>query len=213
MTKSYWLAIDYLTNTVKKWLAPPVFPGEEEKTRRATFLNEFIGINLLFAALIAVAVLLGNNVPIRSQIIVILWLVLLALGWFILHRGRVDFVAFTLSVLSFAFLTGSNISLGTVRTPTTALYAIWILAVGILFRLPGTLIATGTSSLAVLALILAENAGLLPQPNYSVGVTQWLNYSTLFGMTAGMVYYGSRVTRDALAHAENEIGHRVTHRW
>lgn len=193
---------------LKNWLAPPVFQGDEEKTRRASFLNEFIGINLLVAALITVAVLLGNNVPTRSQIIVISWLAFLALGWLSLHKGRVALVALSLSVLCFAFLTGANISLGTVRTPTTALYVIWILVVGILFRLPGTLIATGASSLAVLALILAENAGLLPQPNYTVGITQWLNYTTLFGMTAGMVHYGSRVTRDALARAEKEIVQR-----
>jgi diguanylate cyclase (GGDEF)-like protein len=197
-----------MMNTIKRVLAPPVFPGDEEKTRRASFLNEFIGINLLFGALITVAVLLGNNVSTKSQIIVILWLVLLALGWLILHRGRVALVAFTLSAICFVFLTGASISLGTVRTPTTALYVIWILVVGILFQLPGILMAASASSLAVLGLILAENAGLLPQPNYSVGVTQWLNYTALFGMTAGMIYYGNRVTRNALVRAKNEIEQR-----
>ena len=197
-----------MMNTIKRVLAPPVFPGDEEKTRRASFLNEFIGINLLFGALITVAVLLGNNVSTKSQMIVILWLVLLALGWLILHRGRVALVAFTLSAICFVFLTGASISLGTVRTPTTALYVIWILVVGILFQLPGILMAASASSLAVLGLILAENAGLLPQPNYSVGVTQWLNYTALFGMTAGMIYYGNRVTRNALVRAKNEIEQR-----
>jgi diguanylate cyclase (GGDEF)-like protein len=197
-----------MMNTIKRVLAPPVFPGDEEKTRRASFLNEFIGINLLFGALITVAVLLGNNVSTKSQIIVMLWLVLLALGWLILHRGRVALVAFTLSAICFVFLTGASISLGTVRTPTTALYVIWILVVGILFQLPGILMAASASSLAVLGLILAENAGLLPQPNYSVGVTQWLNYTALFGMTAGMIYYGNRVTRNALVRAKNEIEQR-----
>ena len=80
--------------------------------------------------------------------------------------------------------------------------------VGILFQLPGILMAASASSLAVLGLILAENAGLLPQPNYSVGVTQWLNYTALFGMTAGMIYYGNRVTRNALVRAKNEIEQR-----
>ncbi len=193
---------------IKEWLAPPVFPGDEEKTRRASFLNEFICINLLFAGLITVAVLLGNNVPTRAQIIVTLWLVLLAMGWLIMRRGKITFIAFVLSILCFVFLTGANISLGTVRTPTTALYVIWILAVGILFQLRGVLIAISASSLAVLGLILAERAGLLPQPNYSVGVTQWMNYTALFCMTAGMVNYGNRVTRNALARAENELEQR-----
>jgi hypothetical protein len=54
VTKSCWLAIDGLTSTVKKWLAPPVFQGDDEKTRRASFLNEVICINLLFGALVKI---------------------------------------------------------------------------------------------------------------------------------------------------------------
>ncbi|MEI8031248.1 MAG: diguanylate cyclase [Comamonadaceae bacterium] len=194
--------------TIKRVLAPPVFPGDEEKTRRASFLNEVIGINLFFGTLVTVAVLLGDNVPTSSLIIGTSWLVMLTLGWRILHSGRITFVASALVIFFFVFLTGANISLGTVRTPTAAHYVIWILVVGILFQLPGILMATSASSLAVLGLILAENAGLLPQPNYSVGVTQWLNYTALFGMTAGMVYYGNRVTRNALVRAKNEIEQR-----
>ena len=142
MPKSYWLAIDGLTNTVKRWLAPPVFQGDEEKTRQAGFLNELIGINLLVAFLITAAVFLGNNVSTSSQIIAISWLVMLALAWRILRTGRISFIAFALSILCFVFLTAANISLGTVRTPTTSLYVIWILVVGMLFQLPGILIAT-----------------------------------------------------------------------
>ena len=197
-----------MMDTIKRVLAPPVFQGDVEKTRRASFLNELIGINLLVAVLIAAAVFLGNNVSTRSQIIAMSWLVVLALAWRILHSGRISFIAFALSILGFVFLTGANISLGTVRTPTAAFYVIWIIVVGVLFHLPGILMATSASSLAALGLILAENAGLLPQPNYSVGVTQWLNYTAVFGMTAVMVYYGSRVTRNALARAENEIDQR-----
>ncbi len=197
-----------MMTTIKRVLAPPVFPGDEEKTRRASFLNEVIGINLFFGTLVTVAVLLGDNVPTSSLIIGTSWLVMLTLGWRILHSGRITFVASALVIFFFVFLTGANISLGTVRTPTAAHYVIWILVVGILFQLPGILMATSASSLAVLGLILAENAGLLPQPNYSVGVTQWLNYTALFGMTAGMVYYGNRVTRNALVRAKNEIEQR-----
>ena len=197
-----------MMDTIKRVLAPPVFPGDEEKTRRASFLNELIGINLLVAVLIAAAVFLGNNVSTRSQIIAMSWLVVLALAWRILHSGRISFIAFALSILGFVFLTGANISLGTVRTPTAAFYVIWIIVVGVLFHLPGILMATSASSLAALGLILAENAGLLPQPNYSVGVTQWLNYTAVFGMTAGMVYYGNRITRNALVRAKNEIEQR-----
>ena len=197
-----------MLSKMKHWIAAPVFPGDEEKTRRASFLNEFIGVNLLFAGLIAVAVFVGSDVSVGSKMIPILWLLLLALGWRILHRGQVALVAFALPIVCFVVLTAANISLGTVRTPTTSLYVIWILVAGMLFQLPGILIATSVSSLAVLGLIIAENAAWLPQPNYSVGVTQWLNYSVLFCMTAGMVYYGNRTIRSALQLGEKEIEQR-----
>jgi PAS domain S-box-containing protein len=111
-------------------------------------------------------------------------------------------------ILLFIFLTGANISLGTIRTPMAATYLYWVILAGKLFQLPGILLSTVAGSLAVLGLIVAENSGLLPQPNYSVGLTQWMNFTALFGVTACMVYYGNRMTQNALTRAEDEIEQR-----
>ncbi len=197
-----------MIDTIKRRFAPPVFQGDEEKTRRANLLNEVIFICLFLAVLVIVAVLIGKNVPTSSLVIALLWLVALALGWRVMHSGRITLVAVTLPVFFFVFLTGANASLGTIRTPTAAIYVFWVILVGMLFQLPGILIATIASSLAVLGLILAENAGLLPSPNYSVGVTQWMNYTVLFGLTASMVFHSNRMTQKALARAEDEIEQR-----
>ncbi len=197
-----------MKNTLERWFQPPVFEDDEAKTRRASLLSAVMLISMALTALFIFGVFLGANVPTRSLIIGSLLLVALALGWRSMRSGRITLIAFTLVIVSFIFLTAAIISLGTIRTPSAAIYVFWVILVGMLFHLPGILVATIASSLAVLCLVLAENAGLLPQPDYSVGITQWLNYTALFGVTASMVYYGNRMTRNALTRAENEIEQR-----
>ena len=60
----------------------------------------------------------------------------------------------------------------------------------------------------MLGLILAENAGLLPRPDYSVGLMQWVTYTALFGLALFLTYQGNQVVRHALARAEAEIEQR-----
>jgi hypothetical protein len=112
-----------MLSKMKHWIAAPVFPGDEEKTRRASFLNEFVGVNLLFAGLIAVAVFVDSNVSVGSKMIPILWLLLLALGWRILHRGQVALVAFALPIVCFVVLTAANIAHR--RRPSTSFGSSW----------------------------------------------------------------------------------------
>ncbi len=197
-----------MTNAFIRLFAPPVFQGEEEKTRLASLLNEVILMSLVFTTLVIIAVLLGNTAPASSLFIAVLWLLVLTVSWRALRGGRTTLVALSLTILFFAFLTMANISLGTIRTPTAAFYVFWVILVGMVFKLPGILMATCASSLAVLGMILAENAKLLPLPNYSVGVTQWMNYTVLFSITASMVFYSNRMTQKALMRAENEIEQR-----
>ncbi len=188
-----------------RWLEPPVFEGDDVKTSRAGLLNEVIFISMAITAMLTLGSLLGKNTPDSARIIATLLLVLLALGWRSLRSGKIAFVALALPIVLFITFTGVSISLGTIRTPMAAGYLFWVILVGMLFQLPGILIASSASSLAVLGLILAENAGLLPQPDYSVGVTQWINYTVLFSVTASMVLHANRMTQSALARAENEI--------
>ncbi len=202
------LTFNDVTSALQRRLAAPVFQGDKEKTRRAALLKLVMSSSLFLTALIIVALLLGQNTPRSSLIIASAWLALLLQGWQLLQRGKVSFVAFALPILFFVFLTGANISLGTIRTPTAAIYVFWVILVGMLFKLPGILIATVSSSLAVLGLILAENAGLLPQPNYSVGITQWMNYTVLFALTAITVVHSNLTTENALTRAEDEIEKR-----
>ncbi len=197
-----------LIPAIRRWLVPPVFDGEPEKTRRADLLNLFAIVGLLLTLLSIVGVVLGRNVPVRILMLDVGFFLVLLLFRHMLHRGKLGPMMFFSTVLIFVHLTSLNVSLGTIRTPTAAMYLLWMITMGLLFQWRGIVMSTVASSLAILGLIMAENAGLLPQPNYSVGITQWIVSTAMFGMTAALTHYVNQITRLALERAKNEVEQR-----
>ena len=101
--------------------------------------------------------------------------------------------------------------LGTVRTPTTAMLMLLIIVAGQLFGRIGFALSTVSSSLVVLGLILAENASLLPEPDYVVNITQWISYTFIFFLTAVLTHYSFHKTASTLKTtiAEGEELHKT----
>lgn len=194
--------------SIKQWFAPPIFEGDEAKTRRARLLNAILSATLIYLLLVILIELFDGRIP-RSVISLNGIGVLLALILrYRLRRGKISFVGYGLSIVTFIWTTLVSANMGTVRTPTTASYVFIVILAGVLFDWRGILVSTVASSLAVLGLILAENAGLLIQPDYTVTFTQWFTYTGLFGITGGMVYFTLETTQKALVRAENEIKDR-----
>ena len=197
-----------LIPAIMQWLSPPVFDGDEDKTRQAVLLNFIVIIGLLRSLINIVGVMLGNNVPDRSLILAMVWFILLWILRRLLHQGRLTLVTLGLTIPLFILLTAGIASLGTIRTPIAAGYLFWVILIGTLFQWRSIVMATVASSLAILGLIVAENAGVLPQPNYSVGITQWITFTVLFASGAGWSFYLNRLTRLALERAKHEIEQR-----
>ena len=194
--------------TLKKWFSAPVFEGDEEKTHRASLLN-VISLGILFFILLTVSGgLLGGKTPASTLIIDLLMFFIVPLFRYWLRSGRISLVGIGLALIGFIYISAVNISLGTIRTPSASSYLFWIILTGAVFDLPGILVSTLASSLAVLGLILAQNAGLLPQPDYTVTITQWVTYTALFGLTAGVVYSINLATNRSLAQTKVEIKER-----
>jgi len=197
-----------MITSIKRWLTPPIFENDDEKTLRASLLNAGAIISLLFSSLVIVGNLLGGRTP--TSTILINGLALAVAFWLrhLLHRGEIKTVGAGLLIFGFIIITGAIVSLGTIRTPTTTNYLLLVVMTGVLFNLRGTLIATIGSSLAVAALILAENTGMLPQPDYTVTITQWITYTLLFGTAGYLSFFTLQTTQNALARAKNEIAER-----
>ena len=195
-------------NAIKRWLAPPVFEGDEAKTRQAGLIN-MIGLTCIaFVLIVMLGSLFDSSTPTSTLIIDLLGCAAILQFMYWLRSGRVTVVGVGIVVFGLAYVTAVTASIGTIRTPTAAIFVFWVLLTGLLFGLRGSLIGTAASSLAVWGLILAENAGWLRQPNYGVGVTQWITFTALFGFTSGLTFYIIQSTKKALTTAEKEIEQR-----
>ncbi len=194
-----------MRTSIKRWLTHPDFPGDEKKTRQAGLLNAITLTILLFLSLLIPAILIGGRTPTRTLIIDIFMIAAIIQLHRWLHQGKVALTGGALAIIGFIFITAVSISLGTIRTPSTGGYLIFVILAGVLFDRKGIVISTTASSLAVMGMILAENAGMLPQPDYSVTITQWMTYTILFGLAAGFTYQTNLITQKALAQAEKKI--------
>jgi diguanylate cyclase (GGDEF)-like protein len=185
-----------------------VFDGDDDKTRKADLINKIAIGFLAFAFAVFVGNLIGGKTPFVAIVINVcaFCLLLPVLVW--AHSGRLSLAQGWLLAVAFVCITGAIASLGTIRAPVTSLYLAGVIVSGLLFDRPGIVYATAACSTSVFGLILAENAGLLPLPDHRVGMPQWVTYTALCGFTGSLVYSLNRVTKDALARAETELGQR-----
>ncbi|ABD70261.1 diguanylate cyclase [Rhodoferax ferrireducens T118] len=197
-----------LVTSIKRWLAPPVFEGAEEKTRQASLINMVCITSLAFTLAVMVGALMGGKTPVSTLIIdlVACAVTLQFRHW--LRSGRVVLARFGMVIFGLVFITAVTADIGTIRTPTAAILLFWVLMTGLIFDRRGIVIGTIAASMAVLGLIVAENAGWLRPPFYDVGVTQWVTFTALFGFTSGLTYYINQGTKSALALARKEIEQR-----
>ncbi len=185
----------------ENWFAVPTFEqGDDEIKYRARALNLALGSYLLITVLLFLGGLLGGRTP-TSTLVLDVFIVAVCLTFFyLLRRGKIALVSYSVISTGLVLVTGSVASLGTIRTPTTALYLPLVIIGGILFKARGILVTAGLSSLAVLGLILAQNANLLPPPDYSVTITQWITYTMTFFIVGGLVYVENLIAQQAMAN-------------
>lgn len=197
-----------MMESIKQWFAAPVFEGDAEKTRHAGVIHTILIILQIYILLVIITILVNGRTPVQVLMIDFIGLFLTFFFQFWLKHGRVRLIGFTLLTSIFTFLTLANISLGTIRTPTTAAYLYVVVLASALFKRRGVFISITASSLAVLGLILAENAGLLPKPDYVVTLTQWIMYTGLFSITAVIVLLALESAQKAIEQARREIKER-----
>lgn len=194
---------------IKGWLAPPVFAGDEEKTRKAALINLIGIVSLVILLLLVLVSFFTGATPARILIFDLGFggaVLLLLLRW--VRSGRVSLARYGIVIFGFVFITWIVASIGTVREPTVTLFVFWLLMTGLIFDLKGIVVGTLAASLAVLGLIVAENAGWLRVPFRGVGFTQWITFTVVFAFTSGLNYYVMKRMQNALARAEQEIKQR-----
>lgn len=190
---------------LKTFFFAPVFANDIAKTSRARLLSAIFNFCLGGLLLVTVGNFLGGNVSLTVSGLNGVAILLLLFMRFWLHRGHTRLLSMATLIILYVFQNLVNFSLGTIRTPTASTYLLLVAIGGILFGVKGTAVTTVAGSLAVIGLIVAENAGLLPQPDFTVGITQWISY-TVFMVTAGtLATYALHTIQQALDNASHEL--------
>jgi len=192
---------------IVRWFAPPGF-DDDEKTRRAMVFNT-IAIAAMGVSLVLVAGnLAGGESPPIIYVIDLLVFFTALWQWFRIRSGNLFLVGESMLLSGFVYITVGVASLGTIRTPITAIYLFLIIIAEVVYGRKGALLSTVLSSLAVLGLVLAENAGWLPSPNYHITITQWITYTVLFASVGGLSNITYQFMKKALSEAQREIEER-----
>ncbi len=190
------------------WLTSPVFPNEGDKTHRAKVLNLALINVLVLIPVLIISNFLGGKTPVAVIVVDALAIILCLILFYWSRRGRIRLASFGLMALGFIGITAAIANLGTIRVPSTAMYLLLIITAGLLFDLRGMIVTTAISSLLVGGLMLAETMGLLPAPNYSITITQWITYTAIFGWGGSLTFSALQSMNNALAHADNELAER-----
>jgi hypothetical protein len=186
-----------------------VFAGDPEKTRRGALLNTALLTLLTLMPVVVLGSLVGRRAPAAVVGVDLLLLAASLVLRAVMRRGRVAQASAWLLALATVGVTVILARLGTVRAPAGTMYLQLVIAAGLLTGLFGMIATITVCSLAVVGLIVAGNAGLLPTPDFSVGITQAVTYIAAFAWTGGLMYAAIRSLRLAVADAESELAGRV----
>lgn len=195
-------------SALTRWLASAVFEGDEERSRQAHLTN-VVALGMLVMAVILLVTNLAGSIATSTTITVNAVAVVLFLPvnrW--IHAGRLTLAQAWLLLVVFAAVTAGVASIGTIRAPVTATYLLGVAMAGLIFDRKGIVLSTLACSMAVFGLIGAEKAGLLPRPDYAVGIAQWVTYTVLFGFTGTLAYVINQISKDALHRAKVELEQR-----
>jgi len=163
---------------------------------------------LIIIPVLAVGDLLGGNIPIPVIVVNALGFALCLVLYSWMRRGWIRLASIGLMALGLIGITAGVASLGTIRAPSTAMYLLMIVTAGLLFDLSGMIVITALCSLLVAGLIIAGNMGLLPSPDYSLTITQWIAYTAIFGWAGSLTFSAIQSMNRAVAKADNELAER-----
>ena len=193
-----------------RWFQSPRFPYDEDKTRRALLLNVLLNTFIIALPVIIIGVLLGGRVP-RMEIItfglIVAWLLVLGLRYTML-AGWVALAGLMLVAVIFLLTTFSIYNLGTIRAPATSFYMLVVVTSGLIVSKRAILWMAGLSTLTIIGLLNAELRGLLPEPDFSVRITQGVTYSVAMVIISILLFLATKSIDEALARARQELSER-----
>jgi GAF domain-containing protein len=156
-----------MVSGITEFLAPPVFEGDEGKTRIARMLNTMLltVLGILLALALALVLL---RLPMRSMIVIGAAGLPVILPLILLRRGRVTAASVIFCASLWLLDALLAFLLGGVSSPVAAGLILNVIAAGLLLGSRASFVMAGVDILTGLALFYVETQGILPDPIYDM---------------------------------------------
>ena len=172
-----------------KIFAPPVFPGDEDKTRKARYVNAI--------ALTLIVIVLGYEIGVRAirgytrqniaDLILIILAIIILVGWLLLKRGYLRFSSILIVVLIWIVSNGLAVTGSGVRDSSYITNFSIVVMAGLLLGWQASLTVTIASILSGFGLAFAEQRGLIGHVSYpATAFAQDITF--IFGLNTVLIY-------------------------
>lgn len=152
-----------IVTDLRTFLAPPIFPEDEDKTRKARVLHTLLVSGMLFlvfVALIAIPFLFTERL--YSSISTMALLIFMGLAYWLMHRGRVQLASAMFTFGTWPVVTLAALLAGGVRNVIVVFYVTGAAIAGLLLGRRGAHIQMVVSIVAGLGMTILELTGHLP---------------------------------------------------
>ncbi|HJR81164.1 MAG TPA: GAF domain-containing protein [Anaerolineales bacterium] len=178
-----------MLKSLTKIFAPPIFPEDEDKTRKARYAN---AISLTFIVIVLAfeigtrALRSYTDIGIADLILIFLAIANLT-GWILLKRGHLQFTSILLVAL--IWIASNGIALGGFGIRDTSYLANFstVVMAGLLLGWRASVVVTVASILSAFGLAYAEETGLIENRSYSA-VAFVQDITLIFSLNTVLIY-------------------------
>lgn len=151
-----------MLNTIRKYLAPPVFPEDEDKTRSAFYINIIVLVSIGVLFLFFLARIAQGNSPFGLSSLILLGLIIgLIVVWVLMKNGAVRLAAAIHIGMIWTASTVLALNGSGVRGTGFTSYFVVMLLAGLLLGIRPAIGIAAISILSAFGLAYAETAGVI----------------------------------------------------
>ena len=162
---------------IRRFFSPPIFEGNEEKTRTAELLNTVLIALTVLGTLALLSIFLGQTASAAIYVIVVIFIILTVLMQIPMRLGYIKPVGF-LAVLFFTVTVSlALMNGGSIRAPAVTFYILTIIMSGLIIGRRAAYWSATINTIIFLAILWLEINGRLPEPNFTVNIQQGIIFT------------------------------------
>ncbi|HKJ28107.1 MAG TPA: GAF domain-containing protein [Anaerolineales bacterium] len=190
-----------LINRVRDLLRPPVFSGDEDKTRQAAVTYNLLTMALIISALYSLTVFFTSNRPVLIAGALLVVQVILVFSMRAIRRGRTSQVGLLVTIFFWVFIAVLSVLYGSVVNPLLPTFVVVIFAAGLMVSNQVATIFTIVTVFYNILYLVAEMTIELP----SVLVTTPANFTLRITFNAIVAAVFIIIANRATAQAFKEL--------